>query len=191
MSIRLATTILLILFGVTHAANALAEKADRAQELRISAKRGVVEGTKDANTKMVEGDVIIIQGTMRITADRAIVKENEGYVFAELFGSGNDQVTFRQKREGTDSFVEAWSDRAEFDNRASTLKLFSRAKFKSDGDQAVGEYFFYDTVNEKYELRNQVPNAKAAASQEDGRVNFVIQPRIKDSKPTPAAGKTN
>lgn len=192
MCIRTSHVILVAIAALLASPNAWAEKADRNEKLFLSAKRLSGEETKDANSKVVEGDVVITQGTMRITAERAVVREfDDGHVFAEIFGNGDAQITFRQKREGLDTYFEAWADRAEFDNGANTLKLFSRAKFKSGGDQAVGEYFFYDTVNEKYELRNQVPNAKPKAGQEEGRVNFVFQPKVKDDKAKQPAGKAN
>lgn len=184
----------LVLAGIAAllATAAAAERADRNEKLYLSAKRLSGEETKDANSKTVEGDVVISQGTMRLTAERAIVREFEdGHVLAEIFGNADSQIYFRQKREGLDAYFEAWADRAEFDNGANTLKLFSRAKFKSGGDQAVGEYFFYDTVNEKYELRNQVPNSKPKPGQEEGRVNFVFQPKVKDDKAKAPAGKAN
>ena len=174
---------LITLLAVFLSVPVMAEKADRGEKLSLSAKRIEGEETKVVNTRVAEGDVVVTQGTMRITAERAIVKEFEdGRIVAEIFGSANSQIAFRQKREGLDSYFEAWADRAELDNNANTLKLFSRAKFKSGGDVAVGEYFFYDTVNEKYELRNQAPNAKPASGQEDGRVSFEIQPRVKNEK---------
>lgn len=192
MGIRIARAVMITISALLAAPAAIAEKADRNEKLFLSAKRLSGEETKDANSKTVEGDVVITQGTMRITAERAIVREFEdGHVVAEIFGSGDAQITFRQKREGLDTYFEAWADRAEFDNGANTLKLFSRAKFKSGGDQAVGEYFFYDTVNEKYELRNQVPNAKPKTGQEEGRVNFVFQPKVKDDKAKQPSGKAN
>ncbi|MBL0122713.1 MAG: hypothetical protein IPP88_08260 [Betaproteobacteria bacterium] len=58
------------------------EKADRLQTLRMSAKQGSAEGSKEANLKKLEGDVLITQGTMRITAERAVVKESDGGVYA-------------------------------------------------------------------------------------------------------------
>ena len=188
---------LIAVLAISVAAPVSAEKADRSEKLSLSAKRIEGEETRVVNTRIAEGDVVVTQGTMRITAERAIVREFEdGRVVAEIFGGANAQITFRQKREGLDTYFEAWADRAELDNTANTLKLFSRAKFKSGGDVAVGEYFFYDTVNEKYELRNQAPNAKPASGKDDGRVSFEIQPRVrsekneKDDTPKPA-GKTN
>ena len=171
---------------------ALAEKADRQQILRMSAKQGSAEGSKEVNVKKLEGDVLITQGTMRITADRAVVKEADGGVFAELFGNGTNQVTFRQKREGEIDFVDATADRAEYDDKTGAIRLFSKVRFKSGGDLVDSEYMQYNTNTEKMELRNQVPGAKPKIGTEEGRVVFEVQPRTQndrrsgDSKPPSA-----
>jgi len=161
-----------------------AEKADRQQVLRMSARQGSAEGSKETNVKMLEGDVLITQGTMRITADRAIIKESDGVVFAELFGSGSSQVTFRQKRDGESEFVDATADRAEYEDKSGVIKLFSKVKFKSGGDLVDSEYMQYNTNTEKMELRNQVPGAKARTGPNEGRVTFEVQPRGQGEKKT-------
>ncbi len=166
------------------------EKADRLQTLRMSEKQGSAEGSKEANLKKLEGDVLITQGTMRITAERAIVKESEDGVYAELFGNNVNQITFRQKREGESDFVEASADRAEFDDKTGAIRLFSRVHFKSGGDLVNSEYMQYNTNTEKMELRNQVPGVKPKAGTEEGRVVFEIQPRSQAGNP-PADAKAS
>ena len=161
---------------------ALAEKADRQQILRMSAKQGSAEGSKEINVKKLDGDVLITQGTMRITADRAVVKEEDGAVFAELFGNGARQITFRQKREGENDFVEASADRAEYDDKSGAIRLFSKVRFKSGGDLVDSEYMQYNTNTEKMELRNQVPGVKSKAGTDEGRVVFEVQPRSPSEK---------
>ena len=169
---------------------ACAEKADRQQKLRMEAKQGSAEGSKDINVKKLEGDVVITQGTMRITADRAVVKETEGDVFAELFGNAASQITFRQKREGENDFVEASADRAEYVDKSGAIRLFSKVRFKSGGDLVDSEYMQYNTNTEKMELRNQVPGGKPKTGTNEGRVVFEVTPRNKDDN-RPGDGKSS
>jgi len=167
------------------------EKADREKTLRMSAKNASGEGSKEVNVKELAGDVLITQGTMRITAERAIVKESEDGVYAEIFGNNASQITFRQKREGEDDFVEAWADRAEYDDKTGAIRLFSRVRFKSGGDLVNSEYMQYNTNTEKMELRSQIPGVKPKTGTEEGRVVFEVQPRSQtqsrpgDAKPSP------
>ncbi len=185
---------LLLVAGFTPLASH-AEKADRQQVLRMSAKQSGVEGTRDVNSKFLEGDVLITQGTMRITAEKATVRETNGDVFAELHGTPVNQITFRQKREGTDDYIEASADRAEYDDKTGTLRLFSRVRFKSGNDQADSEYMQYNSTTEKMEFRNQIPGAKPKAGAESGRVTFEVQPRAqvesRTADPKSPASKKN
>ena len=171
------------------------EKADRDQETVISARQASVEGSKEINLKKLEGDVLITRGTMRITADRAIVKETAEGTFAELFGSESRQITFRQKRDGENDFVEGSADRAEYDDKTGAVRLYSKVRFKSGGDQVDSEYMLYNTNTEKMEIRNQIPGAKPKAGAEESRVVFKVQPRKPVGSPPDdgkaAASKTN
>jgi lipopolysaccharide export system protein LptA len=174
---------------------ASSEKADREKEMDISSKYGLYEGTRDANVKKLEGDVLIERGTMRITAERAIVRETADGTFAELFGKTTGPITFRQKREGENDFVEASADRAEYDDNTGTIKLYSKVRFKSGGDLMESEYMVYNTYTEKMELRNQIPGAKSTPGADEGRVTFKVQPRAQtagsttDGKISPASKK--
>jgi lipopolysaccharide export system protein LptA len=160
---------------------AAAEKADRLKPTNIEAKRGTIDEANKVRT--MEGDVILVQGTMRITAEKMVVKEDAtGNISAQAFGPSAGQITFRQKREGFSDFVDGVADRAEFDDKASTLKLFGRARLTSAGDVAEGEYIYFNTATEVYAIRNSAADDKPGAVQPDasGRVKITIQPRVRE-----------
>ena len=176
--------ILLCIFAVllTVSAPAVAEKADRLKPTNIEAKRGTIDEANKVRT--MEGDVILVQGTMRITAEKMVVKEDAtGNISAQAFGPSAGQITFRQKREGFSDFVDGVADRAEFDDKASTLKLFGRARLTSAGDVAEGEYIYFNTATEVYAIRNSAADDKPGAVQADtsGRVKITIQPRVREA----------
>jgi lipopolysaccharide export system protein LptA len=163
-------------------APAVAEKADRLKPTNIEAKRGTIDEANKVRT--MEGDVILVQGTMRITAEKMVVKEDAtGNISAQAFGPSAGQITFRQKREGFSDFVDGVADRAEFDDKASTLKLFGRARLTSAGDVAEGEYIYFNTATEVYAIRNSAADDKPGAVQADasGRVKITIQPRVREA----------
>jgi lipopolysaccharide export system protein LptA len=162
---------------------ALAEKADRTKPIEIEGKRAELDETKKVRT--MEGDVVLEQGTMRITAERMVTKEDTaGYISAQAFGPTSGQITFRQKREGLNDFIDGVADRAEFDDKASTLKLFGRARLTSGGDIAQGEYIYFNTATEIYAIRNSAADDKSGTVQTNatGRVKITIQPRVKELK---------
>jgi lipopolysaccharide export system protein LptA len=168
-------------FGTT----SFAEQADRTKPINIEANSATADQTNRVRT--LEGNVILVQGTMRLSAARMIVKEDEdGFVTAQIFGGPSAQVAFRQKREGAEDFMEGFADRAEFDDRNDTLKLFSKARLKNGGDELKGEYIFYNSATEVVQARSAIPDGKSTTDQSggSGRVNFTIQPRV------PEAGKS-
>ena len=168
--------------------NAGAEQADRTKPVEVEADVANVDQSK--RTKTLEGNAILTQGTMRLTAERIVIKEDEtGYTTAQIYGGPNGQVVFRQKREGTADFMEGSADRAEFDDQADTIKLLSHARLKSGGDELKGEYIYYNSATEVMEARKSIPDAKGVTlpASNSGRVKITIQPKISDEKPKQSA----
>ena len=85
--------------------------------------------------------------------------------------------------------MEGSADRAEFDDQADTIKLLSRARLKSGGDELKGEYIYYNSATEVMEARKSIPDAKGAAlpGSNSGRVKITIQPKLSDEKPKQSA----
>ena len=165
-----------------------AEQADRNKPINIEFDVATLDQNKRVRT--LEGNVILTQGTMRFAAERMIVKEDDaGAVTAEAFGGPKGQIAFRQKREGSAEFMEGFADRAEFDDKAATLKLLSRARLKSGGDELKGEYIYYNSATEVMQARNALPDAKAATvpGSSSSRPTITIQPKISDEKSKPSS----
>jgi lipopolysaccharide export system protein LptA len=165
------------------AAPAAAERADREKEIVVGADRLTAD---DANrTSNFEGNVVVTQGTMRMTASSVTVKEDaERHKFYVASGA---PVTFRQKRDKVDEWVEGFADRAEFDDRNDVLKLYNRAKVKSNQNEITGDFISYDMKREVAEVSG-APPGKAPAP--DSRVKVIILPPKKapegdDRKPAP------
>jgi lipopolysaccharide export system protein LptA len=149
---------------------ALAEKADREKEIVVGADRLLAD---DANrTSTFEGNVVVTQGTMRMTASKVTVKEDaDRYKYYVANGA---PVTFRQKRDNVEEWVEGFAERAEFDDRNDVLKLFSRAKVKSNQNEITGDFISYDMRRELAEVSGAPPGKTPPAS--TGRVKVIILP---------------
>jgi lipopolysaccharide export system protein LptA len=171
-----AIFVVMILSGILAATPAArAEKADRDKPINVDADRGSYDGLN--NVQIVEGNVVIEQGTMRITASKGeIRRDKENYLSAVV--SGNP-VNFRQKREGCAQYIEASADRAEFDDRKDSLKLISRARLKSGDDELAGEVIVYNSGTEYFQVLGDRPDA----AKSDGRVRMVIQPKTRTNDP--------
>jgi lipopolysaccharide export system protein LptA len=92
-------------------------------------------------------------------------------------------ATFRQRREGTDEWIDGEALRIEYDGRGERVELFDQARVRRDKDEVRGNYISYDTRSEVY----RVQGAKELASPggRDGRVRAVIQPKKKDDAAAP------
>jgi lipopolysaccharide export system protein LptA len=109
---------------------------------------------------------------MRMTANKVTVKEDaERHKFYVAYGA---PVTFRQKRDKVDEYVEGYAERAEFDDRNDVLKLFSHAKVKSNQNEITGEFISYDMNKELAEVTGAPPGAQPAPN--TGRVKVIILP---------------
>jgi lipopolysaccharide export system protein LptA len=151
------------------AAPALAEKSDREKEIVVGADRLTAD---DANrTSTFEGGVVVTQGTMRITANKVTVKEDKDR--HKYYVANGAPVTFRQKRDSADDWVEGFAERVEFDDRNDVLKLFNRAKVKSNQNELTGDIITYDMRKEVAEITG-APAGKALPGA--GRVKAIILP---------------
>jgi lipopolysaccharide export system protein LptA len=161
------------LLGMVLPSSVLAERADRDQPVHLEADRATVQ---DANKLATfTGNVVLTQGTLVIRADKMTVKEDaNGFQYATAFGN---LVSFRQKRDGRDEYVEGWSERMEYDGKADKVQLFKKARLRRGQDEVHGDYISYDAVNEFFQV-NGVGEASTQTHSE-GRVRAVIQPKKK------------
>ena len=151
------------------ATSAAAERSDREKEIVVGADRLTADDANRVST--FEGSVVVTQGTMRMTAAKVTVKEDaERHKFYVASGS---PVTFRQKRDKVDEWVEGFAERAEFDDRNDVLRLYTRARVKSNQNELTGDFISYDMKREVAEVSG-APPGKAPAT--NSRVKVIILP---------------
>lgn len=160
----------------------LGERADRDQPIHLEADHATVEDYKrkgDFRTSIFTGNVVLTQGTLVIRADKVIMKEDPiGYRYATAYG---DLVSFRQKRDGVDEYIEAWSKRVEYDDKTDKIELFGKARLKRGGDEVEGDYISYDITRDFFQVKGKLPSNNEVDSDRDRRVRAVIQPRTKQA----------
>lgn len=167
------TALLAFLVACCAALPAMAEKADREKEIVINADKSVGD---DANhTITLDGNVVVSQGTMRMTAARVVVKE-DAQRFKHYTATGSP-VTFRQKRDNVDEWVEGFAQRAEFDERSDMLRLFDNARVKSNQNEITGQFISYDMTKQVAEVLGAPPGQKPP---EGSRVKVIIVPAKKE-----------
>lgn len=166
----------LLLVALACAVPAWAERGDREKQIVVGADRLVAD---DANrTSTFEGNVIVTQGTMRMTAAKVTVKEDaQRHKFYVASGA---PVTFRQKRDKVDEWVEGFAARAEFDDRNDVLKLYENARVKSNQNEITGDFISYDMKREVAEVSGAPPGQAPPANA--GRVKVIILPPKKEAE---------
>lgn len=156
---------------------AWAEKADRTKPINLEADRVTIDDARQI--AIFEGNVVLTQGTLQIRGDRMEVQQDkEGFKQATTRGN---LASFREKRDGSDEYIEGWAERIQYDSRIETLQMFNRAQLKRGQDEVRGNYISYDARTEFFQVTG---GAKTAApGSPEGRVRAVIQPRSGDTPP--------
>jgi lipopolysaccharide export system protein LptA len=156
-----------------------AEKADREKEIVVNADRLVADDAKKTST--FEGNVIVTQGSMRMTAEKVTVREDAQR--HKFYVATGNPVTFRQKLDNSEERVEGYAQRAEFDDLNDVLHLHDKALVKRDQNEITGDFISYDMRRELAE----VTGAQSGGAPPN-RVKAVMLPKKSDEKPRPAAG---
>lgn len=158
---------------------AFAEKADRDKPIELEADNLTSNDAKKIS--VYTGNVILTQGTLKILADKLVVREDKDG-FQHSTATGNP-TTFRQKMEGKEEYIQGSGQRIEYDGRMDKVQLYVKAWVKRGEDIVRGDYIMYDAGAEYAEVIGGPQGA--TAENPKGRVHAVIQPKSK----APAAKK--
>lgn len=153
-----------------------AERADREKPITFSSdsSEAINYDTKEAT---LSGNVIITQGTMIIRADRVKFRQNpDNSLSATAYGK---PVSFRQKRDNVDEFVEGYALRVEYDGQKELLELFDQALLKRENDEIRSNYISYNTGTEIFRAEGRFDSTRPESEQSahDTRVSgqFKVQ----------------
>lgn len=168
-----------------------AERNDRDQPIQFSADKSEAINY-ETKVATLSGNVIITQGTMIIHADRVVLRQNpDNTLSATAHGK---PVSFRQKSNSSDEYVEGYALRAEYDGQKEVLELFDQALLKQGVDEIRSNYIYYNGATETFRAEGRpdstLPQGSAPSSGE--RVYGTFQPKGKDGEnklplPKPAA----
>lgn len=148
---------------------AFAEKADREKPVNLEADNVTLDDIKKIS--VFQGNVLLVQGTLVLRADRVEAKQ-DGDGLQTVSARGNP-VSFRQKRDGVDEYIEGFASQMEYDSVQSVLRLIGDARLRKGGDEIRGAQITYDAKTEFYKVIGQgTPGAS-------GRVRVIIRPKPK------------
>ena len=149
---------------------AFAEKADREKPVHLEADNVTLDDIRKVS--VFDGNVLLIQGTLMLRADRLEAKQNSDGL-QNVIAKGSP-VSFRQKREGADEYIEGFSSQVEYDNVEGVLRLIGDARLRKGGDEIRGAQITYDAKTEFYKVIGQKGEPGAS-----GRVRVIIRPKAK------------
>jgi lipopolysaccharide export system protein LptA len=109
----------------------------RADRIDISQKTGISH---------YRGHVVLTQGTLRLTADRAEAQQR-GDVLEKVTAEGKP-VTFRDRPEGQQEFIEGRATRAEYDAVAQQVHLYGDVDVQRGHDRFRAGVAHYDMQKE-------------------------------------------
>ncbi len=163
---------------------AYAEKADREKPINLEADKVTLDDNQKVS--VFEGNVILTQGTTKITANKITVRQDkQGNQNATALGK---PATFRTKRDGVEEYVDGSAERVEYDAKTDKVELFTNAWLRRDKDEVRGNYVSYEGTTEFYQaLGGGTPSASSTAP---GRVTVVMQPKPKTAPSTPKTADT-
>jgi lipopolysaccharide export system protein LptA len=184
---RLAAAALALFASTT----VLADDADKDKPINFSSDTGGY--SKGTNSGDLTGNAVITQGTLMLHADRITFKvADDQSVSATAYG---DPVVFRQRRQGTDEYDEAYAQRIVYDGQKQLVEMFGRALLKrGPTNEMRSDYISYDRATDNATFGT--PAATATAARPTSRVSGVILPKDvntvdqgKGAKPEAAPGK--
>ncbi len=178
---RFASHVLLSLLGVAllgASTGATAERADRKLKVNVSSLDS--EGDYGKGIYRLNRNVVITQGTLKITADRADIRTDENEQYHAVLTA--KPVCFRQRTDNGD-WAQGVAGRVEYNSGKGVVELFGNALLFVGDDETRANYIVYNTQDGTFESRDSKDRKSTG-----GGVTFVLQPREKDDKPAPVAG---
>lgn len=179
---------LLCLALLCHIPSGYAEQSDRNKPVHLESDRLNIDDASQTST--FEGNVQLSQGTMMIRGDKVIVTQGkDGVKHGTAIGH---PASFRQKREGSDEYIEGFAERIEYDTRNETVDFFGQAHMKRNHDEVRGEHINYNARTETFQASSAQnkgldASGKPVVATSKERVRVVIQPKDQRAIDMPAA----
>lgn len=173
---RRSAAVLLSVCAVLGPAACLALSSDREQPIHIEADRVDIDDVK--RISVYSGNVRYTQGSMRLDADKVRIYYDEQRNFLRVKAEGQP-ARFRQRPDGQAEDMLGEAMEIEYSVTPQRLVLKQRAHIWNQGDEFSGEIITYDLAEDRVVARR--------GTEEEGRVQVVIQPRQSPAAAAPEA----
>lgn len=171
--------ILIMLATILWSGSAYPLATDKDQPIEIEADAAELDDKK--NVTVYTGNVIVVQGSIRMTGDKMTVYYTENNDLESVIMVG-DPATYKQLPDDSDVYDEARAKRMEYYSPKNLIVLIDNAEVKQEGLRFSGNLIEYDTENSRIKAKGQA--AKTGESDDevsgDGRVRITIKPKKKE-----------
>ncbi|HDZ56012.1 MAG TPA: lipopolysaccharide transport periplasmic protein LptA [Pseudomonas xinjiangensis] len=151
---------------------AFALPEDSEQPIRIQADTATLDDRR--NTAVYTGDVVITQGTMRLTGDQVTLNTDAEGAVSKIVSVGNP-ATFVQTPQPDQGPVNARGQTIEYYAADERVVLIDDAHLDQEGNTFEGEYVTYNVREELVEAGRAGESTEAPQ-----RIQMTIQPRKRD-----------
>lgn len=166
---------LLLAFFLSAGASALS--TDREQPINIEADRAEADNLK--RTTVYHGDVVITQGTLRITGKTVTIYYDEQDQITKLVSEGAP-ARFRQLPDGKvdvpKNYQVAHASRMEYYARDDRIVLLGDAVYGQGGDQIAADRIVYDSLTSQMRAESRAASG-SEGEQPSSRVRIKIEPK--------------
>ena len=177
---RLISAFLLI-YLTLHGVNVMALSTDKDQPIEIEANSAELDDKKGVT--VYYGDVVVIQGSIRMTGDKMTVHYNQDQELETVVLTGQP-ATYKQLPDNSKVYDEAEALIMEYHELESLIVLKENARVKQEGLQFSGKKITYDTVRSRVKAEggvSQKQESGEAAEQQQERVKITIKPKKKQN----------
>lgn len=168
----------ILLLSITLFYNVLAWalSTDSDQPIEIEADSAELDDQKGVT--VYTGDVVVVQGTIRMTGQKMTVYYNEKKDLDTVIMEGHP-ATYRQLPDNSKVYDEAEALRMEYYETKNLIVLIDQAVVKQEGLRFSGSRIDYDTLNSKIKAKGETKQ-DGGTNQGSGRVKITIKPKKKE-----------
>lgn len=147
---------------------------DKNQDIEIESNSVYLDDTK--NIGIYTGNVVVLQGSIRITGDELTVFYTDDNELDKIIIKGQP-ATFRQLPDNSTVYDEAEALIMEYHENDSMIILSNEARVRQGDRRLIAEHIEYDTVLSQVRAKG---SQTANSTQEDNRVRLIIPGKKED-----------
>lgn len=167
---------LLVLFALAVSGAAAALSTDKDQPIHIEADRAEADNAK--RETVYYGDVVITQGTLKITGETVTIHYDEHNDVSKIISEGKP-ARFRQLPDGApdlpENYQTAKAARMEYYAQKDLIVLLGDAVYGQGGDRIAADRIVYDSL--KSRMRADSRATAGEEGQPPSRVRIKIEPK--------------